>query len=591
MRTPARKTKRIRQRKGGAVVKKVTTKKVPSRAAKKAPSRAAKKAPSRVVAKRKRAILAAAASSSEEDSESESDSSTDDSSSSEESSSESASSSSESDGSDSERTPRRKAKSRGSKLFSSKGKKAGDKYCVRHTSHVVTVKRMLLTDALAQGNTKGWSDARIRAYQQRERNPNAYYYRFNDPGEQQATGSWKEEEVKRYMVRVKEVGVDGKWGIFAMGIPGRVGYQCSNLYRKLIEKGVIEDKNYVLDEKGKARYLKEKGKASSGQKGGSQSRGAVHSIKIVDGVPVKFHVAVPKVVKLRKPAVVKKSTGKHHHGQWLYKSVLVDHRSYKVGDKIWLTPLSKAAPEGIDNESKNGMPELRENIPAEIERITQVRNPKYTEQTGTDGAESKGEAAAPEKVEHQPWLPMVHCRRMYTLKQLKSMDETKECVEARGKKLQYEKEIFDSFETIEADALRIAGKFQCSFSRKISKDKDAYFGRYLVAPEAGTMLYRVGSLGDPLSCSALKTQIRQVLTKRKRAKQREEWKIYAAEQKRIKALEIAAFEAAEKVEKASRKKGKKRKHADTETGQLSSYELERKKNINRNQEYLAQLGL
>jgi hypothetical protein len=31
----------------------------------------------------------------------------------------------------------------------------------------------------------GWSDARIKAYMEREGNPNAYYYRFNAPGEGQ----------------------------------------------------------------------------------------------------------------------------------------------------------------------------------------------------------------------------------------------------------------------------------------------------------------------------------------------------------------------------------------------------------------------
>ena len=41
-------------------------------------------------------------------------------------------------------------------------------------------------------------------------------------------------------------------GIFAMGVSGRVGYQCSNFYRKLVEKGDIKDPNYVIGEDGKA---------------------------------------------------------------------------------------------------------------------------------------------------------------------------------------------------------------------------------------------------------------------------------------------------------------------------------------------------
>jgi len=34
-----------------------------------------------------------------------------------------------------------------------------------------------------------------------------------------------------------------------------VGAQCSNYYRQLIERGVIKDPNYYIDEKGKAHYL------------------------------------------------------------------------------------------------------------------------------------------------------------------------------------------------------------------------------------------------------------------------------------------------------------------------------------------------
>ena len=40
-----------------------------------------------------------------------------------------------------------------------------------------------------------------------------------------------------------------------MAIPGRVGYQCSNFYRQLLEKHEIIDPNYYIDDKGKAHYL------------------------------------------------------------------------------------------------------------------------------------------------------------------------------------------------------------------------------------------------------------------------------------------------------------------------------------------------
>ena len=65
------------------------------------------------------------------------------------------------------------------------------------------VGRLTLEDALAQvaaaqeGNSirtdvafDGWSEARIKAFQKLNENPNAYYYRFNAPGETQRTGKW-----------------------------------------------------------------------------------------------------------------------------------------------------------------------------------------------------------------------------------------------------------------------------------------------------------------------------------------------------------------------------------------------------------------
>ncbi|KAI8098213.1 uncharacterized protein B0P05DRAFT_460434 [Gilbertella persicaria] len=136
-----------------------------------------------------------------------------------------------------------------------------------------TYERLGLDEALEKLNNnevdpekafEGWSEARIRAYQMIEQNPNSYYYRFNAPGEIQRRGQWSEEEKKLFHKRLAEVGANGQWGIFSIKIPGRVGYQCSNYYRLLIETHQISDPNYVLDEKGKAHFLFEK-KSSDGQ--------------------------------------------------------------------------------------------------------------------------------------------------------------------------------------------------------------------------------------------------------------------------------------------------------------------------------------
>ncbi|KAJ2876363.1 hypothetical protein H4R27_006347 [Coemansia aciculifera] len=134
-----------------------------------------------------------------------------------------------------------------------------------------TVGRLPLDDALAQLQRaattksgagidlskamKGWSEARIKAFKAIKTKPNTYYYRFNAPGEEQRTGQWTAEEQRLFHGRLKEIGANGQWGIFSMTIPGRVGYQCSNYYRYLVENRLINDPNYVLDEKGKAHFL------------------------------------------------------------------------------------------------------------------------------------------------------------------------------------------------------------------------------------------------------------------------------------------------------------------------------------------------
>ncbi len=54
----------------------------------------------------------------------------------------------------------------------------------------------------------GWSEARIKAFQNREKNPNQYYYRFNDPGEPQATGKWSPKDKELFLKLIEENGVD-----------------------------------------------------------------------------------------------------------------------------------------------------------------------------------------------------------------------------------------------------------------------------------------------------------------------------------------------------------------------------------------------
>jgi hypothetical protein len=111
----------------------------------------------------------------------------------------------------------------------------------------------LTLDNALTSDKADWSEARIMAYSKIDTNPNSYYYRFNKPGEAQKNGNWSKEEREMFFERLKQFDCrnDPKWGIFAMAIPGRVGYQCANFYRAMVASGDIKDEKYAFDENGK----------------------------------------------------------------------------------------------------------------------------------------------------------------------------------------------------------------------------------------------------------------------------------------------------------------------------------------------------
>ena len=94
-----------------------------------------------------------------------------------------------------------------------------------------------------------WSTIRRTSYLSKE-NKNQFFYRNVAPGEVRKNGPWDEEEKKLFLKRVDEMkekyGEIYQWGIFSQAIPGRVGYQCANYYRKLIDNGEIIDDNFKL---------------------------------------------------------------------------------------------------------------------------------------------------------------------------------------------------------------------------------------------------------------------------------------------------------------------------------------------------------
>ncbi|KAG0239311.1 hypothetical protein BGW41_007796 [Actinomortierella wolfii] len=88
-----------------------------------------------------------------------------------------------------------------------------------------------------------------------KKNPNAYFYRHNEPGEDQWTGDWTPEERELFLEVARQYGCGDKWGLFASHIPHRVGYQCSNYYRQVIlPEGLVFDPNYEFTSNGRPIY-------------------------------------------------------------------------------------------------------------------------------------------------------------------------------------------------------------------------------------------------------------------------------------------------------------------------------------------------
>ncbi|EFC46556.1 predicted protein [Naegleria gruberi] len=140
----------------------------------------------------------------------------------------------------------------------------------RKTSTNISSSRLLLDDALSDVIKKdGWSKARIEAYEKINTNPNAYYYRFNEPGESQKNGKWNQKEKELFIKKLKEYieKTDNfQWGLFSKRIPGRVGYQCSNFYRTLLKSG-----DFKLDIVEECKNKSGGGSASSASKSSSSS--------------------------------------------------------------------------------------------------------------------------------------------------------------------------------------------------------------------------------------------------------------------------------------------------------------------------------
>ncbi|ORX45865.1 hypothetical protein DM01DRAFT_264443 [Hesseltinella vesiculosa] len=128
-------------------------------------------------------------------------------------------------------------------------------------------RRQVGENVFTEAVVKTWQDSRIKAWEGRYLNPEGFYYRFVTPGEGQQNGGWSSKEHDLFMKRYDEwIGNNWKmgaaWGLFSCGIPHRVGYQCMNYYRKLLENRKLKDEAYEVVN-GKLKLVN-KEKASGG---------------------------------------------------------------------------------------------------------------------------------------------------------------------------------------------------------------------------------------------------------------------------------------------------------------------------------------
>ena len=101
---------------------------------------------------------------------------------------------------------------------------------------------------------------------QLRKNPNAYFYRHNTPGEDTWQGEWSEEEVALFVQVALRHGAGDKWGLFASHIPHRVGYQCSAAYRHIVlPRGLLRDDHFKFTASGEAVWNSKGRKRSRGE--------------------------------------------------------------------------------------------------------------------------------------------------------------------------------------------------------------------------------------------------------------------------------------------------------------------------------------
>jgi hypothetical protein len=131
-------------------------------------------------------------------------------------------------------------------------------------AHSLVLTPSNIVDQFSDEEIKLWNSDKLRAWSLRHIDPNAYYYRFKgnllcvndnihyfvDIGVLQHKGRWSKFEHNKFIGRCKEFKLNKwplrrNWGIFSLGIPNRVGSQCADYYRALLERGILSDPDYI----------------------------------------------------------------------------------------------------------------------------------------------------------------------------------------------------------------------------------------------------------------------------------------------------------------------------------------------------------
>ncbi|KAH0785121.1 Myb-like DNA-binding domain containing protein [Histomonas meleagridis] len=192
---------------------------------------------------------------------------------------------------------------------------------------------------------KKWSDVHRKSYLLGMKDPNAFLYRNPPIGVPHKTGPWTDDEKKAFLKHLKEVRgdndtIEGKWGLFSMAIPGRVGYQCSNFYRQLILAGEVHDSQYFIGDDGKLHHRSHfhpDGKPPSRSKGKGKKTELIN-VDPKNVVSVRFIWSGKSVTASKNADALGPNVSRYE--RWAFLNPIPGAIDYITGEKIRVPAMS-----------------------------------------------------------------------------------------------------------------------------------------------------------------------------------------------------------------------------------------------------------